>query len=74
MMCILKIMHLDIDFSKVKLYVYRQDLKGNLAMCRPCCACMKAIKDLGIKNIYYTTNDGYIHEVILWQLKNMKGQ
>ena len=65
LMCILKIMHLDIDFSKVKLYVYRQDLKGNLAMCRPCKACMKAIKNLGIKNIYYTTNDGYSHEVIL---------
>ena len=65
MMCILKIMHLDIDFSKIKIYVYRQDLNGNLAMCRPCKACMKAIKDLGIKNIYYTTNEGYIHEVIL---------
>lgn len=64
MTCILKIMHLDIDFSKVKLYVFRQDLNGNLAMCRPCRACMKAIKDLGIKNIYYTTNDRYSHEVI----------
>ena len=65
MMCILKIMHLDIDFSKVKLYIYRQDLKGNLAMCRPCKACMKAIKDLKIKNIYYTTNDGYVKEIII---------
>ena len=63
--CVLKIMNLDIDFNKVKLYVYRQDLNGNLAMCRPCKACMKAIKDLEIKNIYYTTNDGYVKEIIL---------
>ncbi len=64
MMCILKIMHLDIDFSKVKLYIYREDLNKNLAICRPCNACMKAIKDLGIKKIYYTTNGGYKYEKI----------
>lgn len=62
MMCLLKIMHLDIDFSKIKLYVYREDLNDNLAICRPCNACMKAIKDLGIKTIYYTTNEGYVKE------------
>ena len=31
-------------------------------MARPCPSCMAAIKDLGIKNIYYTTNDGYSYE------------
>ena len=25
---------------------------------------MAAIKDLGIKDLYYTTNDGYVHERI----------
>lgn len=33
-------------------------------MSRPCPSCMAAIKDLGIRNIYYTTNDGYIYERI----------
>ena len=31
---------------------------------RPCPSCMAAIKDLGIKDIYYTTNDGFAHEKI----------
>lgn len=65
MMVVTKIKHLDIDFSKVKIYVYRENMNGELAISRPCKACMKAIKDLGIKNIYYTTNDGYAKEVII---------
>ena len=31
-------------------------------MARPCPACMAAIKDFGIKNIYYTTDDGMAYE------------
>ena len=31
-------------------------------MARPCASCMQAIKDLGIREIYYTTNDGYSYE------------
>lgn len=31
-------------------------------MARPCLSCMAAIKDIGIKDIYYTTNDGYSYE------------
>lgn len=64
MMVISKIIHLDINFNKVKLYIYRKDLNNNLALCKPCEACIRAIKDLGIKEIYYTTNNGYINEVI----------
>lgn len=30
----------------------------------PCPSCMAAIKDLGIKDIFYTSNDGYVHERI----------
>lgn len=33
-------------------------------MARPCASCMQAIKDLGIREIYYTTNDGYSYEKI----------
>ena len=60
-----KIKYLDIDFSKIKLFVYREFRDGRLAMSRPCSACMAAIKELGIKNIYYTSNDGYCHEEII---------
>ena len=54
----------DIDFSKVELYTYRELADGTMAMSRPCPSCMKLIKDLGIRNIYYTTQDGYAHEEI----------
>ena len=37
-------------------------------MGRPCESCMAAIKDFGIRDIYYTTNDGFVHE----RLENIK--
>lgn len=60
--CITSIKRLYINFSKVKLYIYRIRKDKSYGMARPCPSCMAAIKDLGIKNIYYTTNDGYAHE------------
>lgn len=62
--CINSIRHLDINFSKVKLYIYRIRKDQPFGLSRPCHSCMAAIKDLGIKDIYYTTNDGYVHERI----------
>ena len=59
-----KIKYLDIDFSKIEVYVYREYKKGGIAMARPCVSCMEFIKDLGIKNIYYTTPDGFAYERI----------
>ena len=60
--CLNQIKHLNINFSKVKLYIYRIRNDQPFGMARPCPSCMAAIKDLGIKNIYYTTNDGYSYE------------
>lgn len=60
--CINQIKHLDINFSKVKLYIYRIRKDQPFGMARPCPSCMAAIKDLGIREVYYTTNDGYVHE------------
>lgn len=64
MMSLSKIKYLDIDFSKVHVYVYRELRDGKLGMARPCPACMAAIKRLGIKNIHYTTDSGYASERI----------
>lgn len=52
---------IDIDWSKVKVYVYRisRGTKLGYGLAKPCPACMNALKDLGIKNIYYTDSDGY---------------
>jgi deoxycytidylate deaminase len=64
MSCILNIRSLDIDFSKVVLFIYREDKNGHIALSKPCQACTKAIKDLGIKEINYTTYDGYAKEIL----------
>ena len=60
--CLNQIKHLNINFSKVKLYIYRIRKDQPFGLSRPCPSCMAAIKDLGIRDIYYTTNDGYAYE------------
>lgn len=62
--CINAIKCLDINFSKVKLYIYRIRNDQPYGLARPCPSCMAAIKDLGIKDICYTSNDGYVYEQI----------
>ena len=63
--CLNSIRHLDINFSKVELYIYRIRYDQEYGMSRPCPSCMAAIKDLGIKDIYYTTNDGFSYERLM---------
>jgi deoxycytidylate deaminase len=62
--CLNGIRNLDVNFSKVKLYIYRIRNDQPFGMSRPCPSCMAAIKDLGIKEIHYTTNDGFCYERI----------
>ena len=62
--CINQIKHLNINFSKVKLYIYRIRNDQPYGLSRPCPSCMAAIKDLGIRDVYYTSNDGYVYEKI----------
>ena len=62
--CIHSIKHLDINFSKVKLYIYRIRKDQPYDLSRPCPSCVAAIRDLGIRDIYYTSNDGYVYERI----------
>lgn len=62
--CINSIKNLGVNFSRVKLYIYRIRKDQPYGLSRPCPSCMEAIKDLGIRDIYYTSNDGYVHERI----------
>lgn len=62
--CLSQLKNLDINFSKVKLYIYRIRNDRPHGMCRPCPSCMAAIKDMGIRHIYYTTDDGFAYERI----------
>lgn len=66
--CLNSICHLDImdiNFSKVKLYIYRVRRDQDYGLLRPCPSCMAAIKDLGIRDVYYTTNEGFAYEKII---------
>ena len=45
--CINQIKHLNINFSKVKLYIYRIRKDRPCGLARPCPSCMAAIKDFG---------------------------
>lgn len=63
--CINSIRHMNINFAKVKLYIYRlrnDDMPYGIS--RPCPSCMAAIKNLGIREIHYTTNDGFVTEFL----------
>lgn len=51
-----------IDWTKVHIYLYREYKDGKLAPSRPCQSCLTLIKELGIKRIAYTTEDGYAEE------------
>lgn len=62
--CLCQIRHQNVDFSKVKLYIFRSSADKDLALSRPCPSCMAAIKDLGIKHIYYTTDGGFAYEKV----------
>lgn len=55
----------NIIWSKACIFIYRERKDGKIGLARPCKACMEAIKDFGIKNIYYTGKDSYVHERLL---------
>ena len=57
-----RIKYLDIDFSKVTLFIAREYKNGNPAMARPCLSCLAAAHETGIRTICYTTDNGYAIE------------
>lgn len=66
MSCIATLLnHVALDNTNMKYYsifVYRVDKNGNKQLARPCLSCMHALDDIGIKNIYYTTQEGFNYE------------
>lgn len=51
-----------VEKKNLQIFIYRENKRGGLALCRPCAGCMKALKDYGINKIHYTTNHGYATE------------
>jgi deoxycytidylate deaminase len=46
------------------IYVSRINRDNKYGMCRPCPACIGAIRAVGIRDIFYTTPDGFAYEQI----------
>ena len=61
---LLKSRDLDIEWNKSMLFIARLKKNADLGLARPCNACMGLIKQYGIKNIYYTTDNGWCYERI----------
>lgn len=61
---LLKIRNMSIDFKKVVVYTYRESSDGKMRMSRPCKSCYRYIIDLGIRRICYSTEYGYVEEVL----------
>lgn len=55
MMCLINTKYLDVDWSRVSLYIYREHKDHTTALAKPCPACEKAIRERGIKQVYFTT-------------------
>lgn len=56
--------------NKTDLTIVRVLANGKRSMARPCSTCMSKIKELGIRNIYYSTPDGYVYEKLELNSKN----
>lgn len=52
------------DLKNSNAYIYRQTKDGKLGLARPCIHCLKALKEAGIKKIYFTTYTGYFSEYL----------
>ena len=65
-MALKQLEHTDIDFNRCEVWVYREKSDGSLGCCRPCDACLRYMKDLGITKLHYTTDIGYANETIVY--------
>lgn len=54
-----------LDWSRVQIYLYRELKNGKLAMARPCRSCFHLLRDLGVRKVFYTTENGFAEERIL---------
>lgn len=57
-----KIRYLDIDFKHVTVYIYRELKNGQLANARCCKSCEQLLRNLGIRTICFTVDNGYVEE------------
>ena len=49
--------------KKCTIYVARSRRDGTMGMAKPCSHCMSFLREIGIRDIYYTTNSGKIERM-----------
>lgn len=49
----------NVDLRGSSIYISRNNVNGDMAMCRPCKACMEAIRESGISKVFYMSELGY---------------
>ena len=59
---LLPLMRDKVDLNGASIYIFRQHKNGTLAMARPCSSCQKVIRQLGIKKVFYSIENGYAVE------------
>ena len=59
----------DEDLTEAEVYVYRENHNDQLAMARPCAACMDALYDRNVRTVHYTTNVGVATETYTVRIK-----
>ena len=52
----------EIDMKKVNIFIYREWKDGTTALAKPCIACEMALRDIGIRNVFYTGENGIVYE------------
>lgn len=70
-----RISDLDIDWSKVVIFVYRLKRDGSRGLAKPCIGCETMLRTKGIKQVYYSTEIGWEYtyyenneDKILWPI------
>lgn len=54
----------DVEWGKVDVFIYRIRRDRPHGLARPCQACMQYLRDLGVKSVWYTTDEGVCHEAL----------
>lgn len=53
----LKNLYPNVNPKDLNILVYRENADGKYVMAKPCPACEQALRDYGIKHVYYTGNN-----------------
>jgi deoxycytidylate deaminase len=53
----------NLNYKHLSIFIYREHHNGEYALAKPCKACEAALKEIGIKDIYYTGDNSIIHEI-----------